>query len=219
MVDKLIEKTIKAVSSLKTVEEKIEYIQEVIEIKSIGERIVFLEELNKKIKDQELNKIINAILTELKFNEEISAPARFPSVAEEEKEEFEIVKPTVNLENVVQRERPEETQAPKEYFTSPTTIYESTMMENTPLLSNIKKDLERKGLIREGMLTTGQRTAMMDEIQKYSPTLAPERISDYVDLLTGMKFEKYESGVKIGIRDMFEEKEKHVKYKKLEAKQ
>ena len=220
MVNNLIEKAIKVVSSLKTVEEKIEYIQEVIEIKSIDERIIFLEELNKKIKDQELNKLINVILTELKFNEEISAPARFPSVEEEEKEEFEIVKQNVSLENVVQRERPEETGAPKEYFTSPSTIYESTMMENTPLLSNIKKDLEMKGLLREGETpTTSQRVAMMEEMQKYSPASSPERLSDYFDLLTGRKFEKYESGVKIGIRDMFEEKEKHVKYKKLEAKQ
>ncbi|MEK6860787.1 MAG: hypothetical protein AABY07_02340 [Nanoarchaeota archaeon] len=207
-----IEKIIKVLNSIKSVEGKIKYIKELIELKSVDDRIIFLEEISKRIKDSELNKMINILLSELKFTEEFPiSPARFPAV--EEEKEVELPKPSFSLENVVERERREEVEGPKEYLTTPTSLYESTIVENTPLLSNIRRDLERKGLFREDMfLTTEQRTAITQEIEKYSPTLSPERVNDYVNLLSGMNFEKYQPRINIGMHDLLEPKKEKTKY-------
>src|SRR3989344_5190649 len=61
-------------NSIKEIRDKIAYLEDLLEVKSIDERIKFLEELSMYIKDSEFKKAINILIAEHKLPKEIIAP-------------------------------------------------------------------------------------------------------------------------------------------------
>jgi len=217
MVDKNILKELK---KIKRIKDKIGYIESLILLKNPVERIRFLNELASELREDELKKIIEIMIVELKSPTDVKED-KFPVIEEEREKVTE--KPEARrggLKGFFGMEE-EKKEAPKEYFITPSAFYESTMVESIPLIMNIKRELERKGLLKEGTpMTDGQRLMIMEEVEKYSPNLSPERVKNYVDLLSDGQ-EKYKiEFASTNIREMLEsESKKEIKYvKKLEAK-
>ncbi len=167
-----------------------EILLELDKIKSVTDKIAYLEKLLKTLKDKDLIESINDIIIELKFPQEFSGESRFS--VPEEVEEIRGVKEQ-KLENIVRFEEKEEEETKQVEYFKAGTLYEGA---GNPFVDGLKRNLESKGIFKDGMFVTGEQKVMMrEEIQKYSPGLSEDSVEKYIGMLEGDTEKQYKEFV------------------------
>lgn len=172
------------------------YILEKLEkIEEKEQKIKFLDETIKKIKDEELKKELQSLL------EEIKNPTIDEIVREERFSTIELKTPQIKPENLEQtiKEEPiikkEETKERKykqtiDYGIKKTT-YEDTKIES-PFFDQLKTRLDRAGLMPSNMIFT-EKNVRDIKIYMSAMKIPEDKIEKYIDRIADIKNSLYEA--------------------------